>query len=343
MSTLRQDPISGGWVIFAEERALRPFDLIQPAVVHAGPTSCPFCEGHERLTMPEVAAYRENTSQPNEPGWTVRAVANKFPALAIEGGLGRHAQGLYDAMNGIGAHEVVIETPEHEKHMADYTFDHLTAVMHMYRDRVRDLYGDSRFRYIQIFKNHGRNAGASLGHAHSQVLAMPITPRVVKEELENAKRHFGLKERCLFCDVLDEETRTGERIVGKNAHFVAYAPYASKVAFEIWIMPRRHAHDFRMASDEELPALAEILSGTLSGLRQALDDPAFNLVFHSAPKISPERYPAGSVTIEKDYHWHLEIVPRTAQMAALEWGTGVFINSTFPEKAAAYLRGLSRD
>lgn len=232
MSTLRQDPISGGWVIFSEERALRPTDLASPEVERGNPATCPFCEGHESLTPPEISAYRNNGAPPDSPGWRVRTVANKFAALKIEGELESHAEGMYDAMNGIGAHEVIIETPRHHTHMGEYPAEHLTGILRMYRERAEDLYRDERFRYIQLFKNYGSSAGASLAHPHSQIIALPITPRWVKEELNSSRQHYQMKERCLFCDVMAEEMHCTERIVFQNEQFLSFMPFASKFPFE---------------------------------------------------------------------------------------------------------------
>ncbi|MCX7013203.1 MAG: DUF4931 domain-containing protein [Candidatus Sumerlaeota bacterium] len=343
MSILRKDPVSSGWVIMAEDRAIRPHDTKSPEVVRSDSANCPFCEGKEGVTPPEIVAYRGAGSPPNGPKWRVRTIPNKFAALRIEGDLERRGEGMYDAMNGIGAHEVIIETPNHMGRMGEYPVESLAEILRMYRDRVRDLYQDERFRYIQVFRNYGSIAGASLSHPHSQLIAIPITPRWVKEELICSKEHWQTKERCIFCDILRQEESDAERVVFKNDRFVSFAPYASKFPFETWILPRRHNSEFRNIEDSELRPLAEALGGTLWALQQALDDPPFNYIIHSAPRISMDRYAKSALSIDKDYHWHIEIIPRTTRMAGFEWGTGFYINPTMPEAAAEYLRTALKD
>src|SRR5690606_25058710 len=159
-------------------------------------------------------------------------------------------------------------------------------------------------------------------------------------ELVRAKQHFQLKERCIFCDIIGQEVRSGERIVCQNEKFLSFSPFAAKFPFETWILPKDHACEFRYITDQQIPALSEVLGRTLRAIKAALNDPPFNVMFHSAPRISPERYPQWTVSVEQDYHWHIEIIPRTTQIAGFEWGTGFYINPTLPEKAAAFLRGI---
>ncbi|OPZ06210.1 MAG: Galactose-1-phosphate uridylyltransferase [candidate division BRC1 bacterium ADurb.BinA364] len=270
----------------------------------------------------------------------MRAIPNQYAALRIEGEQDRRADGIYDLMNGIGAHEVIVETPDHDAHIAEYPAGKTIEVLTMYRDRARDLQGDQRFRYIQLFRNHGMSAGAPISHPHSQLIALPITPRWVKEELVCAKSHWQSKERCLFCDILRQEERDGSRIVWQNGDFLSFAPFAAKFPFETWILPRRHSCEFNRTEDRELGPLAETICNTLWAIRAALNDPPFNYIIHSAPRLTPDRYAAGAISIEKDYHWHIEVIPRVTRMAGFEWGTGFYINPTLPETAAAYLREM---
>ncbi len=190
-------------------------------------------------------AYRPNpngapTAQRDSAGWTVRVVPNKFPALGIEGNLNRQAEGMFDKMNGIGAHEVIVETPDHNASLATIPERRIEDVLWAFRDRILDLKQDKRFKYILIFKNHGEPAGASLEHSHCQLIALPILPRQVVEELEGAKQYFIYKERCVFCDVIRQETEAGTRVVAETEHFVTLAPYAPRFPFETWILPKRH-------------------------------------------------------------------------------------------------------
>ena len=339
MPELRHDPIQRRWVIIATERARRPTDF-KVDNPHKKSDKCPFCEGKEHLTPPEIWAIR-NSGNPNEAGWLVRVIPNKFPALRIEGELGRAGVGIYDKMNGIGAHEVIIETPHHVFDLSDLPVEHIALVLKAYRERIIDLRKDPRFRYILVFRNHGAAAGASLSHPHSQLIATPITPRTVAMELESAKQHYALKERCIFCDIIVQEMETRSRLVSVDENFVTFCPYASRFPFEMTIIPRRHQHDFAMQSDDALLNLARHLKEVLLRMRKALNNPPYNLVLHTAPSyhLQPKRVGYWS-TITEDWHWHIEVLPRLTKQAGFEWGTGFYINPTPPEDAARFLREI---
>jgi UDPglucose--hexose-1-phosphate uridylyltransferase len=329
MPELRRDPIVGRWVIIATERAHRPSDL-QRCPPPEQPAVCPFCAGQEDKTPFEVhVSGRSPAAPPNSPGWKVRVVPNRFPALKIEGGLDRQADGIYDRMNGIGAHEVIVETPDHGREMKDLSDAELTDVLHAFKARVLDLRNDQRFRYILLFKNHGQLAGASLDHSHSQLIALPVVPRQVSEEIEGARRHYDLKERCIFCDIAGQERRDRARLVFENDEFVVFAPYAPRSPFETWIMPKRHESNFEAEPKERLRFCAEALGTTLRRLSAALGAPAYNFIVHS----NPVREPASA-----SYHWHLEVMPSLSQVAGFEWGSGFHINPVPPEEAAEFLR-----
>jgi len=329
MPELRRDPIVGRWVIIATERAQRPTDL-QRCPPAPQPALCPFCPGHEDKTPREVyVAGRLPSAPPNGPGWKVRAVPNRFPALKIEGELDRQAEGIYDRMNGIGAHEVVIETPDHGRALKDLSVAELTEVLFAFKARVLDLRNDLRFRYILLFKNHGHLAGASLDHSHSQLIALPVVPRQVIEEIEGARRHYDLKERCIFCDVVGQERRDRSRLVHENDEFVVFAPYAPRSPFETWIVPKRHESNFEAEPKERLGLCAEALGTATRRLAAALGDPAYNFIIHSNPVRDPS---------SPSYHWHLEIMPALSQVAGFEWGSGFHINPVPPEEAAEFLR-----
>lgn len=336
MSILRKDPVSGGWVIIAEERSRRAPDF-RPVASETDKEHklCPFCEGNESSTPAEIYSVRNGTSA-NSPGWSLRIIPNKFAVLRIEGELDRQGDGIYDMMNGIGAHEVIIETPEHTAKMGEYSQGRMEMLIRAYRDRVVDLHRDSRFKYVQIFRNYGSSAGALIDHPHSQVIALPIAPRWVKEELVNAREHFNYKERCLFCDIANQEIKDRQRLVYENRSFIAFAPFASKFPFETWIMPKAHNHDFQYLADGDVEPLAEVLRRTLHGIQVALENPPFNFIIHSAPRGAT----AGSSSSQKEYHWHIEIIPRVTRLAGFEWGTGFYINPTLPEKAAEFLRDV---
>lgn len=338
MPELRHDPIQKRWVIIASDRGLRPDDF--PKSGQSAPTGfCPFCEGNESKTPPEIAAIRYNGRGPNSPGWRVRVVPNKFPALRIEGDLDRKGVGIHDRMNGVGAHEVIIETPRHDLSLADMPVEDLGKVIWMYRERLIDLLRDFRFKYILVFKNYGAAAGASLSHPHTQLIATPVTPLTIAEELTSARDHYRYKERCIFCDVIEQELESGERIVLANDRLVAIAPYASRFPFELFLAPRHHHHSFAEISDGMIHDLAAALKEVLLRIKKCLNDPPYNFLIHTIPnvKTTPKRT-AYWDTIAVDYHWHIEIMPRLTRIAGFEWGTGFYINPTAPEEAAKYLR-----
>jgi UDPglucose--hexose-1-phosphate uridylyltransferase len=331
MPELRKDPVTGRWVIISTERRRRPdeYRVQRPAAVRS--ETCPFCPGHEDWTPPEVLAYRHNGHGADRSGWQVRVVPNKFPALRVEGGLDREGEGLFDRMNGIGAHEVIIETPNHDRTLATMSEPEIERVLWAFRERVNDLKRDGRLRYILIFKNHGAAAGATLEHAHSQLIALPIVPDFVREEIEGARRHFQAKERCVFCDIVRQEIASGRRVIQENADAVALAPYAPRLPFETWFLPRRHGARFEDAPRHEYESLARLLKGVLMRMDRALESPAYNLVVHSSPFVED---------VNDLYHWHVELVPKLARTAGFEWGTGFFINPTPPEEAARVLRAV---
>ena len=328
MPELRKDPVVGRWVIISTERGQRPSDFrIEP--VRAVGSNCVFCPGNEAKTPPEILAIRTPDSAPNGPGWSLRVVPNKFPALRIEGELEPSGEGLYDRMNGVGAHEVVIESPDHRATLATLPADTVADVLLAYRDRVVDLKKDPRFEYILVFKNHGAAAGASLEHPHSQLIATPIIPIMLTEELNGSSQYYRMKERCVWCDILHQE-RLGQRrmIVAANG-FVAFAPFASRFAFETWILPTHHRSAFEETGVEELRGLAEVLGEFLRRMDRVLQHPPFNFMLHTAP--------LREGTLDH-FHWHLEIIPKLTNVAGYEWGSGFFINPVLPEDAAAALR-----
>ena len=294
-----------------------------------GTEFCPFCAGREGMTPPEVLAFRQNGSVPNSAGWDLRVVPNKFPALQVEGNLDREGEGMFDRMNGIGAHEVIIETPEHDKTLASLSVAELERVLWAFRERVLDLKRDTRFRYILIFKNHGALAGATLEHSHSQLIALPIVPDFVRAELDGARQHFLAKERCVFCDIIRQEISAGRRVILENAEIVALAPYAARFPFETWLLPRNHAARFEEAPREVYESLARMLKSMLERMNCALESPAYNLFIHNLPFVEASG---------EFYHWHVELVPKVARTAGFESGTGFYINPTSPEEAAQVLR-----
>src|SRR6185295_17161021 len=328
MPELRKDPITGRWVVVSTERQKRPMDFRFEKATAIGREHCPFCPGREHVTPPEVLAYRQSGAA-NGPGWDLRVVPNKFPALRVEGTLDREGEGMFDRMSGIGAHEVIIETTDHDKGFASMSELEIERVLWAFRDRVLDLKNDIRFRYILLFKNQGAAAGATLEHGHSQLIALPIVPDFVREEIEGARRHYRAKERCVFCDILRQEVAAGRRIIHENADIVALSPYAPRFPFETWLLPRSHGSRFEEAPRQLYESLARMLKSVLMRMDRALESPPYNLIIHSAPF---------SEDVADFYHWHVELMPKLTRTAGFEWGTGFYINPTSPEEAAQVLR-----
>ncbi|MBI1992643.1 MAG: galactose-1-phosphate uridylyltransferase [Candidatus Omnitrophica bacterium] len=328
MSELRRDPIIGRWNIIETETpaGADAFD-VDPHAPSGG--KCPFCYGNEPLTPPEIYVARPPGTAPNSAGWKLRVVPNKFPALKIEGDLGRRGLGVFDMCNGVGAHEVIIETPDHQRQMADLSIEELAGVIKAFQVRSLDLRGDRRLKYTLIFKNFGLTAGASLEHSHSQLIALPIVPKRVQEELRGSQRYFEFKDRCPYCDLVSQEVQEDERLLAENRSFLACCPFMSNFPFEIWILPKEHRADFAQIGPDAVTDFARILKETLLRMRVSLSDPSYNFIIHTAPIEPRER---------EEYHWHLELIPKLTKIAGFEWGTGFYINPTPPELAARLLR-----
>ncbi len=338
MSELRKDIISGRWVIIASERGKRPDDFrpAQAMAKEAVPPFCPFCEGNESKTPPEVAATRKVGSRPNHPGWRVRTVPNKFPALNRGLPPERHDEGIFQWMDGVGVHEVVIETPDHSQEMPDLPVGHLQDVLETYRERVTSIEKESQYKYVHVFKNKGREAGASLSHPHSQIVATPIIPKKINEELygcERLQRQFG---ECIVCRIIREETRKRDRLVLRNEHMCVTTPFAPRFPFEMRIYPLRHSPWYSRSTKAELRSLAKVIKLVLGKLSDILADPPYNFYIHQAP--NPNLPHEAWINLEKSSHWHMEIIPVLTRVAGFEWGTGFYINPVPPETAARFLR-----
>lgn len=323
MPELRKDPVLGRWVIISTERAKRPSDFAPPPEPAGGGKTCPFCPGNEEMTPPERLRFER------EGRWQVRVVPNRFPALVTEGEPGRQGAGIYDRMNGIGAHEVIIETPDHASRLSDLEPPDIELVLRAIRDRALDLTRDPRIRYIMAFKNEGAGAGASLAHSHCQLIATPIVPVLVKEELAGAQRYFKFRGRCVYCDMVRQELEETERLVVTGEQFVAFTPYAPRFPFETWLVAREHFATWDGLDDNRVADLARVLKDLLGRLARAVGRPDYNFVLHPAPGGTAETGP---------YHFHIELLPKLSKVAGFEVGTGFYINPVAPEDAARYLR-----
>ena len=322
---LRKDPVTGRWVIVNQKEPLLKFPT--QGNVKSSKT-CPFCPGNEAMTPPEIFSHGRKGGK-NAQDWTIRVVPNKFPALRIEENTDKTAIGIYDKVGGFGAHEVIVETPNHALEMADMPIEQVELVLRVYRERCLDLRKDPRLKYILIFKNYGQDSGASMEHPHSQLIALPVVPSRVLQELKGAAKHAEFSERCIFCDMLDQEKTEKARTVFSEYGFVAVMPFASRFPFETWLMPQQHAASFDAISDEGLKAMAKGLKTVLSKLKTALHDPPFNFMIHTLPLGGKET---------DSFHWHMEIIPHLTQVSGFELGTGFYVNPTPPELAAEILR-----
>ncbi|MEX2286956.1 MAG: galactose-1-phosphate uridylyltransferase [Planctomycetaceae bacterium] len=333
MPELRKDPVVSRWVIIAPDRAKRPQDF-RAESPGGSPRFCPFCEGNEDATPPEIFAYRQPGTEANRRGWRTRVVPNKFPALQIEGDLQKRGDGIYDLMNGIGAHEVIIECPHHEHNMSRLPVDTIREVLWMYRDRLVDLKRDPRLVHGLIFKNKGVLAGASLEHSHSQLIVTSVVPISVWEEMTGSLEFYNYRGRCIYCDMIQQELATSSRLVLDTPNFVVFCPFASRFPFETWVLPRHHSSQYENIPRQGIDELGMVLKTTLCKLEAALDDPPYNYVFHTAP------FDSGELA---HYHWHVEIFPRLTRVAGFEWGSGFYINPVLPEEAAGFLREVEID
>ncbi len=328
MREFRRDPVIGRWVIISSERAKRPFAFSKYEREKNNIEECPFCWGNEKFTPPEIVSYRQQGTQKDTPGWWIRVIPNKYPALRIEGEVIRQAEGIYDKITGIGAHEVIIETQHHDKDIYELELQYVEDIFKIYRDRILDLKRDIRFEYILIFKNCGYQAGATLSHPHSQLIAMPMVPVRIKQEIFGALKYYEYKERCVFCDIINYELQQGSRVVIENNDFVAICPYASRFPFEVWVLPKRHDPIYEDIHSDELKNLATIMQIINKKLNLALDNPPYNYLLHTSPLKELNL---------KHYHWHFEIIPKLSGVGGFEWGTGFYINPVPPEEAAKFL------
>ncbi|MFA6142774.1 MAG: galactose-1-phosphate uridylyltransferase [Candidatus Omnitrophota bacterium] len=341
MPELRRDPIIGRWVIISTERAKRPnqfgSNLVEKEEFGPG-EKCPFCEGNESMTPPEIYAVRKDGSAPNTPGWEVRVVPSISPLLQIEGNLDRHGHGMYDIMNTRGAHEIVIESPAHFPEF-QVSKEQFIKTANVVLDRIRDLEKDPVIKYVLVFKNYGKAAGGGhIRHSRTQIIGTPVNLKRVKEELAGAKMYFDYKDRCIFCDMIKQEIKAGKRVIAESEKFIAISPFASRFPFETWIFPKTHSCDFYKVDRNNIPDFLNILRVVFGKTRKVIGDFPYNFVLHTAPFRRDVAKRGYWETIEKDYHWHIEILPILTRVAGFEWGSGFYINPLPPEEACKSVR-----
>jgi UDPglucose--hexose-1-phosphate uridylyltransferase len=332
VSQLRQDPTTKEWVIIATERSKRPHDFKKAKPPIEKPPykeDCPFCPGNEHLTPHAPLAYRKG-GPPDGKGWWVRVIPNKFPALTSEGSLERKEEkGFFRLMDGVGVHEVVIGSPIHNQLFSLMDEFQVSEVLLAYRERYLALREDPRIKLIIIFKNHGQAAGTSLEHTHSQIVGTAVVPSNIRTKLQTAARHYDDHGVCAYCEMIQEELTFEKRIVMDTERFVVLYPFASRFPFETWIVPKEHHASFGSISVDDSKKFAQVLKKTLFKIYSKLSDPDYNYVIHTAPvKDEAEDY----------YHWHLQIIPRLTTPAGFEMGSGMYINVSFPEETAQFMR-----
>ena len=334
MPELRQDPTTKEWVVIASERAKRPEEFSarpRPTASGSQGFQCPFCPGNEHLTPKEILALRDSGAE-NTPGWRIRVIPNRFAAFTPGTNSQSRDEGrLFHAKGAFGSHEVIIESPDHNRPLSLMDPSQIAELFEVFRRRYDILRDDRHVKLILLFRNHGPAAGTSLAHPHSQLVAMPIIPAHIRNKYEVAIRHFDDTGRCLYCDVLEEERAAARRVVLDTPHFLVFHPFASQVPFETWIVPKRHEPCFARITSAELFELAGTLGRVLRSLYDALHDPDFNLIVHTAP-IEDEDKPY--------FLWHIEIRPRLTTAAGFELGTGIYINPAIPEDTALFFRSV---
>jgi len=330
MSEFRQDPLSRRWVIVGcDGRAVRPNEFVEATTRHSD-LPCPFCAGNEDQTPPAVATHSANGSG----HWTVRVVRNKYPALTTEQPPCPTCQPLetnpaQGQATGFGCHEVIIESPRHVASLSELTDLEVETTFRAYRDRIRELKAEGRYQYVQIFKNVGAAAGASLEHVHSQLIALPGVPEVLRQELAASDDYFREHRRPLLPDLIAKEEAEQSRVVAQTANFIAFCPYASRFPYEVWLAPRRHQPRYEDVQTGELGELSRLAREIVGCMERAVGPTAYTAFLHTLPFDMPAY---------DHYHWHIEIFPRLTKVAGFEWGTGCFINPFLPETAAAHLR-----
>ena len=327
MAELRREPVARRWVVITTDNPKGPSDYLAFKPPYRLPESgdqCPFCPGNERVTPHETFSLKKDGK-----AWSVRVVPNKFPFFRIEGEFNRRPEGMYDVMEAIGAHEIVVEAPEHDKALATLEPQQIERILLAYRERLIDLEKDRRFLQFLILKNY---PGIFNRHPHSHILAMPVIPRSIDEEVWGMVDYYQRKERCIFCDIVKEEISAKKRVILETVHFLIFAPFASRYPFETWIVPKTHASDFHHLKEEEIGDLAVGIQSLFLCFSKLLAEPPYSFVLHTSPV--QERFH------RSEYHWHIETRLRIGLREGFEWGTGLFVNPTPPEDAAAYLRGV---
>ncbi len=324
-SELRMDLVSNDWVIIATGRARRPetFAKHERIKEDISPNDCPFCQ--KRILKKSI----EIKNKPDD-SWFVLSMPNDFPAFSKGNRLNEHKTGPYRVMNGLGYQEIII-TADHEKQLGEFNREEVKMVVDMYQKRYSDLVARKFIRYVSIFHNHGREAGASVAHPHSQIIAIPVIDPDLRDSLDGAENFYRSQGKCVYCTMIEWDMKDGRRIIYENEKFIVLCPFAPQVSFEVRIYPKQHQPYFEKISEKDKELFADALQKALSKVYKGLDDPAYNFYFHTAPR-DGQSY--------NNYHWHLNILPKTAIWAGFELGAGIEMSTIEPEKAAEFLRKI---
>jgi len=318
MSQLRKDPIVGRWTIIATERARRPAAFVDPLSTVTDQKKCPYCQ--------DIASHSIYESH------GVKVIKSSSPILDESKPFERQAQGLYEVCHSYGSHEIVLESPDHIANMADLTIEQIKAVIRTYCLRMQTHRKDPSIEYILAYKNYGVAAGSrNIGHSRSQIMAVPVLPMRVQDKTRGAEQYFDIHERCLFCDMVNQELKNRERVITENEYFVVIAPFASRFPFETWVLPKYHHCDFADGIMGYEDSLAAIMKDILLRMKIGLNDPAYNYMIQTSPVKNPSSY-------KDHYHWHIEVMPRLTRVAGFERGTGFYICPIPPEMTAVFLR-----
>ena len=325
ISELRQDIVTGDWVVIATSRAKRPEDFIQSKreAKENDIDSCVFCNPEETGQEKDVLIYR--TADKN---WSLRVFPNKYPAFSRGKVPCSLEEGPYFAVSGTGYHEVVV-TRDHYNQIALMEKMEIAEIFDAYQERYLDLMNKKTVNYISVFHNHGNEAGASIVHPHSQIMGIPVVSPYLKLELEGAEKYYRHSRHCVYCVMSEYESQAQKRVVFENDKFIAFCPFASRAAFEVWVMPKKHSPYYERITDKDKPELAEVFQRTMSSIYNSLGDPAYNFYIHTSP-CDGKDYP--------HFHWHIEILPHTSTWAGFELQTGIEISTIQPEAAAKHLR-----
>ncbi|OPY00344.1 MAG: Galactose-1-phosphate uridylyltransferase [Syntrophorhabdus sp. PtaB.Bin047] len=321
MAELRRDPLTGDWVVVGYGGSKS-----------SGTGVCPFCPGHESMTPPTIREYTDDRGD-----WLVRCFAASNPIFVIEVAEDKRGEGLYDKMGNVGAHEIIVENRSHSRAVSMYSKRELQLVLDMYRDRILDLKGDTRFKHVQVFKNHGELAGSYLLHPHSHVLATPIVPSRVSHEIITTRGHFMQKERCLLCDIINQEVRQGKRLVSMNRSFVAICPFASRFPYETWIVPRFHEANYEDLVDQAVKDdLTEMLLDIMKRIEQFAN--AYTMEIRTSPNTTFAEPHGDELPLKEYHHWHIEILPRDFRSSKYKREDEFSVLSITPEEAAESMR-----